>query len=447
MARLFGTDGVRGIANTELTAELAMKLGQSGAMVLAKNHARPKILIGRDTRISGDMLEAALVAGLCAMGADVTLAGIIPTPGISYLVKRLGFDAGVVISASHNPVQYNGIKFFDNNGLKLPDEMEDEIQMNMGAPVAYLPSGKDVGMVTRDVSLPEIYKKFLASHVKEDFSKLTVVLDCSNGASAYLADSLFEGTGATVYTLYDKPDGVNINDHCGSTHPDNMVKYVKKVGADIGLAFDGDADRLIACDENGALMDGDTILGILALHKKQKGELRKDTLVVTVMSNLGLLQTMEKNGINVMQTAVGDRYVMEAMLKDGYTLGGEQSGHVIMTDMSNSGDGMQSGIALLNVMAERGMKASQLAAQIPILPQVLVNAHVGPTMKNRYLEDADIKALIEELEEEYKDNGRLLVRTSGTEHLIRVMIEGPDQEAMEKRAKQLADLMEQKLTE
>ncbi|MBE5780509.1 MAG: phosphoglucosamine mutase [Clostridiales bacterium] len=447
MARIFGTDGVRGIANTELSCDLAFKLGRAGAMVLAKNHSRPRILIGRDTRISGDMLESALVAGLCSMGADVTCAGIIPTPGVSYLVKKLDMDAGIVISASHNPVQYNGIKFFDANGLKLPDELEDEIQIAMDAKMDYIPTGIDVGTCTRDDSLKEIYRAFLAAQCQHDLSGLTIALDCANGASSPIAKDLFTGLGAKVHVISNTPNGKNINDHCGSTHPDQLQQLVKDTGADIGLSFDGDADRLIACDETGTLMDGDVVMGILAIHLKQQGKLAKNTLVATIMSNLGLIQAMEQHGIQVAKTGVGDRYVMEEMLRSGYCIGGEQSGHVIMLDRSNTGDGMQTGLALVDALLTSGKKASELSKQITILPQVLVNAHVGPTMKNRYMEDAEVAALIREIEAEYKHSGRLLVRTSGTEHLIRVMIEGPDLAAMDRRAHELADLMEKNLSE
>ena len=447
MVRICGTDGVRGIANSELSCDLAFKLGRAGAMVLAKNNSRPKILIGRDTRISGDMLESALVAGLCSMGADVVCAGVIPTPGVSYLVQKLQMDAGVVISASHNPVQYNGIKFFDASGMKLPDELEDEIQLAMDAQVEYIPTGADVGTCTRDAGLIDVYREFLAANAGRSLSGMTIALDCANGASSPIAKDLFEGLGATVHVIHNTPNGTNINDHCGSTHPEHLVQLVKDTGADIGLSFDGDADRLIACDETGNLMDGDVVMGILAIDLKQKGKLPKDTLTATVMSNLGLTIAMEKNGIRVVKTGVGDRYVMEEMLRSGYTIGGEQSGHVIMLHLSNTGDGMQTGLALIGAILDSGKKASELAAQIEILPQVLVNAHVGPTQKNKYMEDPEIAALIAEIEEEYKDNGRLLVRTSGTEHLIRVMIEGHDQQAMERHAHALADLMETRLTE
>lgn len=443
MARLFGTDGVRGIANRELDSGLAFDLGQAGAISLS-NGRNPRILIGKDTRISCDMLEAALAAGICSTGGEAVLAGVVPTPGIAYLTRHLEMDAGIVISASHNPAEYNGIKFFDRNGYKLPDEQEDEIERLISEKNYKLPNGSGVGRIAAAHEATEEYVKFLCRQ-GTDFSGLKIVVDCANGSSSEYAARIYRNLGAEVIALSDDPDGININQLCGSTHPEHMCGEVVKHGADIGLAFDGDADRLIACDAKGRLVDGDRIMGICAINLKSTGRLAKDTLVVTVMSNLGLELSMKERGIELSKTTVGDRYVLERMMEKGFVLGGEQSGHVIFSYLSTAGDGMQTGIQLVNAMVESGKALEQLASQIDILPQCLVNAHVSAEKKYKYMEDGDIAAMISELEHEYNGRGRLLIRPSGTEHLVRVMIEGPDQRLMEEQATRLARLMETKL--
>lgn len=445
MARMFGTDGVRGIANTELTCELAYALGRAGAQVLAKGAHKPRILIGRDTRVSGDMLECALVAGILSTGAIAVTAGVIPTPGIAYLTQRLQMDAGVVISASHNPVAYNGIKFFDQNGRKLPDAVEDEIEAHIQAPAEEPVGGAEVGHREELTGAEAMYELFLRNQSRRQLDGMTIAMDCANGASAAIAPQLFSKLGAMVHAIHHTPDGLNINEHCGSTHPQDLQALVRETGADIGLAFDGDADRLIACDENGELVDGDVVMGLLALSMQKRGELKDDTLVVTTMSNLGLELSLKEHGIRLVKTDVGDRYVLEEMLRGGYNIGGEQSGHVLLTDLSTAGDGMQTAIALCNVLLEAQQPMSKLKQQIRIYPQVLAGAHVKPENKQAYLEDEAISAMIDELQALYEGKGRVLVRPSGTEHLIRVMIEGPDQQQMEQQAQALAQLMEERL--
>ncbi len=445
MARMFGTDGVRGIANTELTCKMAYELGQAAAIVLTKGAHKPKLLIGRDTRISGDMLECALVAGICSVGATAVTVGVLPTPGIAYLTRKLGMDAGVVISASHNPVAYNGIKFFDGQGWKLPDALEDEIEALIDKGIQTLPGGAEVGMRQWLPDGAAQYRDFLYKQVNGSFAGMKIVLDCANGASSAIAPELFASLGADVIALHHHPDGHNINDACGSTHPQSMQEKVRQTGADIGLAFDGDADRLLVCDETGTMLDGDVIMGLCALDMKTRGQLKKDTLVVTVMSNIGLERSLREQGISLVKTDVGDRYVVEAMRKGGYNIGGEQSGHVLMTDLSTTGDGMQSALAFVQVVRRDGRKLSEQRRKIRIYPQVLVNAHVHAAHKNNYAAHPAIAAKMAELERAYADNGRVLIRPSGTEHLIRVMIEGPDEQQMYAHARELADLMEQYL--
>ena len=448
MARLFGTDGVRGVANTELTGDLAFKLGRAGAYVLTKEkkHA-PRILVAMDTRISGDMLESALVAGICSVGAHAVVAGVIPTPAVAYLVRKYRLDAGVMISASHNPVEYNGIKFFNNQGYKLSDELEDEIEEILMSRSEILPSPTGIGLGTREYAEEALddYLAFLTKTTKEKFSGIKVALDCANGAAYKAAPLAMLDLGAQLCIIHNEPDGTNINDKCGSTHMDDLKTMVVENGADIGFAFDGDADRCLAVDENGNLIDGDKILAICGLDMKQRGELKKDTIVGTVMSNLGLTLMGKENGIDILQTAVGDRYVLERMLADGYNIGGEQSGHVIFLDYNSTGDGVLTAIQLLSVLKRSGKKASELASVMQVLPQVLVNARVNNAKKNDYMEDAVIRKAIEDLEAEFSLDGRVLIRTSGTEPLVRVMIEGKDIEKMDKEARKLASLIEERL--
>ena len=448
MGVLFGTDGVRGIANKELTGELAFNLGRAGAYVLTKeNKHAPKILVGMDTRISGDMLESALVAGICSVGAHAVLVGIVPTPAVAYLVKKYKLDAGVVISASHNPVEYNGIKFFNNQGYKLRDDLENEIEDLILNNIESIPAptGKEIG--TKEVceySL-EDYIDFLKSKTDSKFNGIKVAIDCANGASYKAAPIALLDLGASVSIIHNEPDGTNINENCGSTHIDQIKQFVKENGADIGFAFDGDADRCLAVDENGELIDGDKILAICGLNMKNKGTLKKDAIVGTVMSNLGFMIMGKENGIKIEQAAVGDRYVLENMLKSGYNLGGEQSGHIIFLDHNTTGDGVLTAIQFLTVMKESGKKASELAKVMETMPQVLVNAKVNNSKKNDYLKVIEIKTAIDELTQKFSDEGRVLIRTSGTEPLVRVMIEGKDIEVMEKEAKKLASLIEDKL--
>ena len=448
MARLFGTDGVRGVANTELTGDLAFKLGRAGAYVLTKEkkHA-PRILVAMDTRISGDMLESALVAGICSVGAHAVVAGVIPTPAVAYLVREYRLDAGVMISASHNPVEYNGIKFFDAQGNKLSDELEDEIEDIMMSRPEILPSPTGIGLGTKGYAEEALddYLAFLTKTTTEKFGGIKVALDCANGAAYKAAPLAMLDLGAQLCIIHNEPDGTNINDKCGSTHMDDLKAMVVENGADIGFAFDGDADRCLAVDEKGNLIDGDKILAICGLDMKQRGCLEKDTIVGTVMSNLGLTMMGRENGINILQTAVGDRYVLERMLADGYNIGGEQSGHVIFLDYNSTGDGVLTAIQLLSVLKRSGKKASELASIMQVMPQVLVNARVNNAKKNNYMDDAVVRKAIEDLETEFSQDGRVLIRTSGTEPLVRVMIEGKDIEKMDKAAKKLASLIEERL--
>lgn len=448
MGRLFGTDGVRGVANTELTGEMAYQLGRAGAYVLTKEkkHA-PRILVAMDTRISGDMLESALVAGICSVGAHAVIAGVIPTPAVAYLVRHYRLDAGVMISASHNPVEYNGIKFFSDQGYKLSDELEDEIEDIVLSRMEVLPCPTGSGIGTRGYAEEALddYITFLRNSTKDRFQGIKVALDCANGAAYKAAPITMLELGAQLCIIHNEPDGTNINDKCGSTHMEDLVALVKENGADIGFAFDGDADRCLAVDENGQLIDGDKILAICGCDMKARGELKKDTIVGTVMSNLGLTMMGRVNQISVLQTNVGDRYVLESMLADGYNLGGEQSGHIIFLDYNSTGDGVLTAIQLLSVMNRSGKKASELAKTMEVMPQVLVNARVNNARKNEYMEVPEIKAAIEALQDQFSSDGRVLIRTSGTEPLVRVMIEGKDKEAMEKEAMKLAAFIEEKL--
>ena len=448
MARLFGTDGVRGVANTELTGDLAFRLGRAGAYVLTKEkkHA-PRILVAMDTRISGDMLESALVAGICSVGAHAVVAGVIPTPAVAYLVRKYRLDAGVMISASHNPVEYNGIKFFDAQGYKLSDELEDEIEEILMSRPEILPSPTGIGLGTKGYAEEALddYLAFLTKTTTEKFGGIKVALDCANGAAYKAAPLAMLDLGAQLCIIHNEPDGTNINDKCGSTHMDDLKKLVVENGADIGFAFDGDADRCLAVDEKGNLIDGDKILAICGLDMKQRGELKKDTIVGTVMSNLGLTMMGREHGIEILQTAVGDRYVLERMLADGYNIGGEQSGHVIFLGYNSTGDGVLTAIQLLSVLKRSGKKASELADVMQVLPQVLVNARVNNAKKNNYMDDEVVRKGIEELEQEFSQDGRVLIRTSGTEPLVRVMIEGKDIEKMDKAARKLASLIEERL--
>lgn len=448
MGRLFGTDGVRGIANKELTAELAFQLGKAGAYVLTKTKKHEaRILVGMDTRISGDMLESALIAGICSVGAHAVAAGIVPTPAVAYLVRKYNLDAGIVISASHNPVEYNGIKFFNGDGYKLSDDLEDEIETIVLSETNMLPvpTGVKVGSKHICEEALDDYIEFVKKTTDVTFENITVAIDCANGASYKSSPIALMELGANVKVIHNDPDGTNINDKCGSTHLEDLIEFVKDTNADIGLAFDGDADRCLAIDEKGNIIDGDQIMAICGFHMKQEGLLLDNTIVATVMSNLGFFIMAKENGINIEQTKVGDRYVLEKMLQNGYKLGGEQSGHVIFLDYNTTGDGLMTAIQLLTVMKKTDKKLSKLSNIMKVMPQVLVNARIKNEKKELYLTDNKIKSAISELEKKFGNEGRVLIRPSGTEPLIRVMIEGKDKELMQEEAEKLTELLETRL--
>lgn len=442
MGKLFGTDGVRGVANADLSCELALKIGAAGAAVLTSAVHNPRILLGADTRLSGDMLCAALTAGICSVGGDVIRVGVVPTPAMAYLVRKYNADAAVMVSASHNSMEYNGIKWFDANGYKLSDALEAKIEelIENGMPVNY-PTGAKIGRVIEARRAREQYIKFLKSKAVGDFSGIKVALDCANGASSGIAEETFTQLGAQVCSSSDEPDGININDHCGSTHPERLQQLVTEWGADVGFAFDGDADRMIATDECGNIVDGDRIMGVNAIAMKQKGTLKKNTLVLTVMSNIGLKKAMKEHGIEVAETKVGDRYVLECMKENGYNIGGEQSGHVIFLDDNSTGDGMLTAIQTLNVIKASGKTMAQLAKEIAIYPQVLVNVIVDVKNRTAAMEDEDMWRVIREKEKTLGDNGRVLVRASGTEPLIRIMLEGKDGAQIRDMAVEIANVL------
>lgn len=446
LGRLFGTDGVRGVANTELTAGLAYNLGRAGAYILTKDAQRPKIVVGMDTRISGDMLESAIVAGLCSAGAEAICVGIVPTPAVAYLTRAYKADAGIVISASHNPVEYNGIKFFDSRGYKLPDEVEDKIESLILNSCAGVPSptGANLGRKVVVDTAQRDYIEFLKSTVDVDLDGIKIVVDCAQGASYAIAPKLFNELGADVLAVYNDPDGKNINKNCGSTHPEHLMKFVVENGYDIGLAFDGDADRLMAVDEKGNLINGDFTLSICSSYMKETGKLKNNAVVVTVMSNLGLDIAMRERGIDVVKTKVGDRYVLEEMIKKGYVIGGEQSGHIIFLEYNTTGDGLITALQLLSIMKKKNMPMSELASIMTELPQVLHNAIVNNDMKDAYTSDIVITEEIKKIEAMLDGNGRVLIRPSGTEPLVRVMLEGKDKDELERLAKGLADLIHER---
>ena len=448
MGKLFGTDGIRGIANKELTAQLAFLTGKCGAYVLTKHTSkRPRILIGKDTRKSGDMLEAALTAGLCSMGAKVIPLGIIPTPAVAYLTRLYKADAGVVISASHNPCEYNGIKFFNGDGYKLSDSIEDEIEQYIlgEKQISDLPTHGAVGYVSANHNAIEDYVSFACSTIDCKLDGLKIAVDCANGASYQTAFKALNKLGADVEAIHNTPDGVNINRQCGSTHMESLQAYVTSIGADVGIAFDGDADRMLAVDENGNIIDGDQVMAVCANYMKSQGKLKQNTLVATVMSNLGLFIAGEKMEINIPKTKVGDRYVLEEMLANGYNIGGEQSGHIIFLDHNTTGDGLVSALQFLSVLKNTGMKASEAASIVKVMPQVLVNAKVKLENKNKYMENEQIAAACKALEDEFAGEGRVLIRPSGTEPLVRVMIEGADIDYIGRKAHELADMIEELL--
>ncbi len=448
MGRLFGTDGVRGIANLELTCELAMQIGKAAAYVLTKEtHHKPKILIGKDSRLSGDMLESALASGLCSVGASVVNLGIIPTPAVAYLTRKYEADAGIVISASHNAAEYNGIKIFNANGYKLSDAIEERIEAIIldDSEEILCPTGDAVGTVETCETALRDYIDFAKSTIDCDLKGLRIAVDCANGASYKSTVKVIVELGAEAFVVHNHPTGTNINHNCGSTHTKEFQQYVKNIDVDLGLTFDGDADRLLAVDEKGNLIDGDKIMFICANFLKEKGRLVKDTLVTTVMTNLGLILAAKEKGINIVQTRVGDRYVLEEMLKSGYILGGEQSGHIIFLENNTTGDGLLSALQLLSIIKKSGQKLSELSEVFKTLPQVTVNAKVQNSKKEDFAKDEVIKDEIAQLENELADSGRVLIRPSGTEPCVRVMLEGPDLNIITQKAKYLAKLIEARL--
>ncbi|MBR1802372.1 MAG: phosphoglucosamine mutase [Clostridia bacterium] len=453
MRKYFGTDGIRRIANTELSPELVYRVAKAGAYVLSKhNNHTPTILIGRDTRISGTLIESAMTAGFLSYGANVKSVGVLPTPGVAYLTKKMKADASVVISASHNTYEFNGVKYFSNLGMKISDEIEEEIEEMMDSDKLndFSAVGEKIGTAEVRTDLLDEYVYFFRKTFEEDFENFekdnfVVAIDTANGATSVVAEKVFSALGIKHYILNNTPNGININENCGSTHLDVLKKYVVENKCNLGIAYDGDGDRCLAVDETGNEIDGDRLLAILSHYMKEKKTLAKDTVVATVMSNLGFKKYAAQSDINFVETKVGDRYVLEQMLKNGYNLGGEQSGHIIFLDYNPTGDGILTSLMLIKVMLEKQKKASELCEIIRIYPQVLINAKVASDKKERYKEDEEIQTEIANLEKEFSGNGRILIRPSGTEPLVRVMIEGENQEYIRKKAENLAKLIEKKL--
>lgn len=453
MRKYFGTDGIRRIANTELTPELVYKVAKAGACVLSKHSQNvPTILIGRDTRLSGTLIESAMTAGFLSYGANVISLGVIPTPGVAYLTKKLKADASVVISASHNTYEFNGIKYFSNKGMKIPDELEEEIEeiLDSGKIDNLTAHPSKIGVAENRQDLVEEYIYFLRksfeenieTHLKDDFC---VALDVANGATYKVAEKVFTKLGIKFSIMNNKPDGININENCGSTHLEGLRKYVVENKCSLGIAYDGDGDRCLAIDENGNEIDGDTILAVFSKYLKEKEKLSNNTVVATIMSNLGLNKFAEENDIEIKQTKVGDRYVLEEMLKNSYNIGGEQSGHIIMLDYNPTGDGILTSLMLIQIILEKGLKASKICNIIKKYPQAQINVKVNNDKKMMYKEDKDIMEQIEQLSKRLGNNGRVIIRPSGTEPLIRIMVEGQKQEEIETEVKQIADLIKNKL--
>ena len=447
MGRLFGTDGARGVAVTELTCETAMNIGRAAAIVLTKKMShKPTIFIGKDTRISSDVLESALAAGICSVGANVEILGVVPTPAVAALVQQKGADAGVMISASHNSFEFNGIKLFSSTGYKLSDEIEEEIESYiLDKPEAMkLASHGNIGRISYYKDAQSDYIRYIMSCIKGNLTGLRIAVDCANGSASATAKRLFEGLGASVYVINASPDGTNINNNCGSTHIGGLMQFVVDKKCHAGLAFDGDADRCLAVDENGQLIDGDRLIAICAKAYKEKGMLKNDAAVVTVMTNLGFSYFAKDNGIKQITTKVGDRYVLEKMLEGGYNIGGEQSGHIIFLDDANTGDGQLSGAKVLEILAESGKKMSELANVMEHFPQVMINVKIGPSDREVWKNDDEITGIIEKYQDELGESGRILVRESGTEPLIRVMIEGRDFRKINEYAIAIADKIKER---
>ena len=453
MRKYFGTDGIRRIANTELTPNLVFKVAKAGAYVLSKHTDHtPTILIGRDTRLSGTLIESAMVAGFLSYGANVKLLGVLPTPAVAYLTRKLNADAGVVISASHNTYEFNGIKFFSNKGTKISDSLEEEIEEIMDSEKlsGLTAVNEKIGISEYALDLADEYVYFFRKHFDDDFEKYNkdnfiVGIDTANGATYSVAEKVFKSLNINYKIINNNPDGININQNCGSTHLDGLKKFVVENNLSLGIAYDGDGDRCLAVDENGEEIDGDKLMAIISHNLRKHGKLNKDTIVGTVMSNLGLNKYCNNNGLKLLQTKVGDRYVLEEMQKKGYNLGGEQSGHVILLDYNPTGDGILTSLMLIKSIFEENKKASELSFLVKKYPQVLVNARVNPDKKYDYEQDFEIKTKIEKLEKEFAENGRVLIRPSGTEPLVRVMIEGENQDYISKKATELAMLIEKKL--
>ena len=449
MGRLFGTDGARGVALTELTCETAMQIGRAAAMVLTKksNH-KPKILIGKDTRISSDVLEQALIAGICSVGADAVTLGVVPTPAVAFLVKQRNADAGVMISASHNSMEFNGIKLFSGSGYKLSDDIEEEIEalvLDRPLDIRSAVTGFDnVGKVSHDDKAEWDYIRHVMKTVNCNLSGIRVAIDCANGSASVTAERLFGGLGATVFLSNCKPNGTNINDKCGSTHMDAIAKCVVQNKCHIGVAFDGDADRCLAVDENGTVIDGDKLIAIFARDMRDSGTLKKNTAVVTVLTNMGFTQFANNNDINIVTTKVGDRYIMEQMVAGGYNLGGEQSGHIIFHDYATTGDGQLTAAQLLSVLKRKERKASELASMMERYPQVMINVKITPKWKEAWKNDTEIEKIISENQKKLGSSGRILVRESGTEPLIRVMIEGRIFQQINDMAVEIADKIKER---
>lgn len=453
MRKYFGTDGIRRIANTELSPELVYKVAKAGAYVLSK-HAdhTPTILIGRDTRLSGTLIESALLAGFLSYGANVKLLGVMPTPEVAFLTRKLKADASVVISASHNTYEFNGIKYFSNKGMKISDELEEEIEevMESGKIDELIAENEKIGVSEYCTNLEDEYVYFFRKNFDDNIDKYNskdfiVGLDVANGATYKVAEKVFKALGIQYKIINNNPDGININRGCGSTHLEMLKKFVVENNLSIGFAYDGDGDRCLAVDEKGNEIDGDKILAIISQYLKEKGKLKKDTIVATVMSNLALNKYTENKGLELLQTKVGDRYVLEEMLKYGYNLGGEQSGHIILLDYNPTGDGILTSIMIIQSLLSSGKKASDLCEVLKLYPQVLVNAKVNANKKYDYEKDEEIKEAINNLEKEFAGNGRVLIRPSGTEPLVRVMIEGEDLKYIEEKANGIAKLIEKKL--